>query len=60
MDKTLQMYIDKLNKLNFKEMYEGAGFLQDNVEFGLFFGSGSGATVSGGGWFSAAGFAPER
>ena len=27
MDKTLQMYIDKLNKLNFKEMYEGDFFL---------------------------------
>ena len=27
MDKTLQMYIDKLNKLNFREMYEGDFFL---------------------------------
>ena len=27
MDKTLQMYIDKLNKLNFKDMYEGDFFL---------------------------------
>ena len=27
MDKTLQMYIDKLNALNFKEMYEGDFFL---------------------------------
>ncbi|MEG1579282.1 MAG: knotted carbamoyltransferase YgeW, partial [Oscillospiraceae bacterium] len=27
MDKTLQSYIDKLNKLNFKEMYEGDFFL---------------------------------
>jgi len=27
MDKTLQGYIDKLNKLNFKEMYEGDFFL---------------------------------
>ena len=27
MDKTLQMYIDKLNKLNFKEMYNGDFFL---------------------------------
>ena len=27
MDKTLQMYIDKLNALNFKEMYEGDVFL---------------------------------
>ena len=27
MDQTLQMYIDKLNKLNFKEMYEGDFFL---------------------------------
>ena len=27
MDKTLQMYVDKLNKLNFKEMYEGDFFL---------------------------------
>ena len=27
MDKTLQMYIDKLNKLNFKDMYEGDCFL---------------------------------
>ena len=27
MDQTLQMYIDKLNKLNFQEMYEGDFFL---------------------------------
>ena len=27
MDQTLQMYIDKLNKLNFREMYEGDFFL---------------------------------
>ena len=27
MDKTLQAYIDKLNKLNFKEMYENDFFL---------------------------------
>ena len=27
MDKTLQMYIDKLNKLNFKDMYNGDFFL---------------------------------
>ena len=27
MDKTLQMYIDKLNALNFKDMYEGDFFL---------------------------------
>ena len=27
MDKTLQMYIDKLNALNFKEMYNGDFFL---------------------------------
>jgi knotted carbamoyltransferase YgeW len=27
MDKTLQMYIDKLNSLNFKQMYEGNFFL---------------------------------
>ena len=26
MDKTLQMYIDKLNALNFKDMYEGDFF----------------------------------
>ena len=27
MDKVLQGYIDKLNKLNFKDMYEGDFFL---------------------------------
>ena len=27
MDKTLQGYIDKLNSLNFKEMYEGDFFI---------------------------------
>ena len=40
MDKVLQGYIDKLNKLNFKDMYEGDFFLtwgeKTDDEIGLF------------------------